>query len=111
MRVSRSTFDGIVSNPPYIIAEAFDDLPPEVRDHEPRVALDGGEGGMHYIEKIIHAGPEYLNRDGWLLMEMDPEQTTKALSMINETGRYGSKRRIKDYSNHYRIVVAQKQGK
>ena len=102
------TFDGIVSNPPYIPSEAFDTLPPEVRDHEPRVALDGGEGGMHYVEKIIRTGPDYLNPEGWLLLEMDPAQTTKALSLIDETGRYGSKRRIKDYSNRYRVVVAQK---
>jgi release factor glutamine methyltransferase len=101
-------FDGIVSNPPYITSEAFDTLPPEVRDHEPRVALDGGEGGMHYIEKIIRTGPDYLNRDGWLLLEMDPEQTMKALSLMDETGRYGTVKRIKDYSHRYRVVVAQK---
>jgi release factor glutamine methyltransferase len=101
-------FDGIVSNPPYIATEAFDGLPPEVRDHEPRVALDGGEKGMLYIEKIIRTGPDFMNPGGWLLLEMDPEQTMKALSLINETGRYGSKRRVKDYSDRYRVVVAQK---
>jgi release factor glutamine methyltransferase len=101
-------FDGIVSNPPYITSEAFDTLPPEVRDYEPRVALDGGERGMLYIEKIIRTGPDYLNPGGWLLLEMDPEQTPKALSLIDETGRYGSKRQVKDYSNRYRVVAAQK---
>ena len=101
------TFDGIVSNPPYVASEAFDTLPPEVRDHEPRVALDGGEGGLHYIEKIIRTGSDYLNPDGWLLLEMDSAQTEKALSLMDETGGYDVKRRIKDHSHRYRIVMAQ----
>ena len=101
-------FDGIVSNPPYVATEDFDGLPPEVRDHEPRVALDGGERGMLYIEKIIRIGPDFMNPGGWLLLEMAPDQTAKALSLVDETGRYGSKRRVKDDSHRYRVVVAQK---
>jgi methylase of polypeptide subunit release factors len=72
------------------------------------LALEGGEGGMLYIEKIIRDGAEYLNTGGWLLIEMDPEQTTEALSMIEDNHRYGTKRRIKDYAHQYRVVVAQK---
>jgi release factor glutamine methyltransferase len=102
------TFDVIVTNPPYIASEAFDALSPEVRDYEPRVALDGGDGGMLYIEKIIRDGTEYLNPGGWLLIEMDPEQTTKAFSLMDENGQYGEKWRIKDYAHQYRIVVARK---
>lgn len=102
------TFDVIVTNPPYISSEAFETLSPEVRDYEPRVALDGGSEGMQYIEKIIGEGAEYLNPGGWLLIEMDPEQTTKALSLMDESGQYGEKRRIRDYANQYRVVLAQK---
>lgn len=47
------TFDIIISNPPYITSEEYNDLAPEVRDYEPRLALDGHEGGMYFIEKII----------------------------------------------------------
>ncbi len=105
------TFDVIVTNPPYIASEAFDTLSPEVRDHEPRVALDGGEGGMLYIEMIIRDGTEYLNPGGWLLIEMDPGQTTKALSLMDENVQYREKRRIKDYAHQYRVVAAQKKTK
>ncbi len=101
-------FDVIVTNPPYIASEAFDALSPEVRDYEPRVALDGGKGGMLYIERIIRDGTEYLNPGGWLLIEMDPGQTTEALSLMDENGQYGEKRRIRDYAHQYRFVVAQK---
>ena len=102
------TFDIILSNPPYIDSDAFDHLAPEVRDHEPRLALDGREGGMFYIEKIIKKGTDYLNPGGWILLEMDPEQTQKALGLIEENNLYGEKKRVKDYSHQYRVVMARK---
>ena len=57
-------FDIIVSNPPYISSEAMDFLPPEVKDHEPRQALDGGEEGMVYIRNIIEQAPKHLTPGG-----------------------------------------------
>jgi release factor glutamine methyltransferase len=101
------TFDIIVSNPPYINSDAMDLLPPEVRDHEPRKALNGGEEGMFYIRNIIKEAPRHLNPGGWLILEMDPEQTTKALALIEENNRYGKKVRHKDYSQLHRVVMAQ----
>jgi release factor glutamine methyltransferase len=101
------TFDIIVSNPPYINPDAMDALPPEVRDHEPKQALDGGEEGMFYIRHIIEEAPKHLNPGGWILLEMDPEQTTKALGLIEEINSYGEKVRVKDYSHHHRVVMAQ----
>jgi len=103
-----SAFDVILSNPPYVASEIFDSLPPEVRDHEPRMALDGREGGMYYIEKIISQGQNYLNSGGWLLLEMDPEQTGQAIELFEKTPNYEEKRRIKDYAHDYRVVMARK---
>ena len=100
-------FDIIVSNPPYIRSDAMDALPPEVRDHEPKQALDGGEEGIFYIRDIIKKAPKYLNPGGWLLLEMDPEQTTKALELMEELKSYENKARYKDYSHHHRVVMAQ----
>jgi release factor glutamine methyltransferase len=102
------TFDVIISNPPYIASEDFDILPPEIRDHEPRVALDGREEGMFFIEKIIQEGSDHLNPSGWLLLEMDPGQITKALKLIENSSGYAGKKCIRDYSNHYRVVMVQK---
>jgi len=101
-------FDLIVSNPPYIAAEEYDSLAPEVRDHEPRQALDGREGGLFFIERIISGGAEFLNPGGWLLMEMDPRQTEKSLELLDKNGHYCDKKRIKDYTQRYRVVIAQK---
>ncbi len=102
------TFDIIVSNPPYISSEAMDSLPPEVRDYEPRQALDGGEEGMVYIRNIIQEAPKHLNPAGWILLEMDPEQTTTAFGLIEANNSYGEKVRLKDYSHYHRVVMAQK---
>jgi len=101
-------FDFIVSNPPYIAAEEYDSLAPEVRDHEPRQALDGREGGFFFIERIISGGAEFLNPGGWLLMEMDPRQTQKSLELFDKNGHYGDKKRLRDYTRRYRVVMAQK---
>lgn len=100
-------FDVILSNPPYIASEAIDCLPPEVRDHEPRLAFDGREEGTFFIEKIIMDAPGYLKPGGWILVEMDPEQISKAVKLIDTSNRYGRKERVKDYSHRYRVLVAQ----
>jgi release factor glutamine methyltransferase len=102
------TFDMIISNPPYVASEEYDDLAPEVRDYEPRLALDGHKGGMYFIEKILKGGPDYLSPGGWLIMEMAPDQTGKALLFAEQINGYGEKMRIKDYSHVYRVVLAQK---
>ena len=86
----------------------MESLSPEVRNHEPRQALDGHEEGMFYIREIIEKGPRMLRLGGWLLMEMDPDQTEKALDLIEADRRYADKKRVKDYSHHYRVVMAQK---
>lgn len=101
-------FDLILSNPPYIPAEAFESLPPEVRDYEPRSALDGHEQGLFCITKILNEAANYLVPGGWILMEMDPEQTPKALKLIEERGQFTDLRRVQDYSRRYRMVMARK---
>lgn len=107
---SSLVFDVIVSNPPYIASDHISLLAPEVRDHEPRSALDGGEQGMRFIKEIIKEAPKYLNAGGWILLEMDPEQTVISMELMDKNNDYIEKRRIKDYSGHYRVVMARKCG-
>jgi len=99
-------FDIIVSNPPYVASEEYNDLPPEVRDYEPRQALDGQENGMYYLEKIIKGAHDFLNPGGWIVLEMASGQTQMALDIMAQTGRYNQDARIKDYSRCYRVVTA-----
>jgi release factor glutamine methyltransferase len=105
---SSTLFDMITSNPPYIPAEAFNALPPEVRYYEPRIALDGHESGMHFITRLIEGGGAYLKPGGWLLIEMDPDQTEKALCLIDSTQPFSFRERLMDYRKRYRLVKAQK---
>jgi len=102
-----ATFDLIVSNPPYVSTEEYEDLPPEVRSYEPRLALDGREGGFYFIREIIERSPDFLNPWGWLLLEMAPGQTGRALELLENIDTFGKKMRIKDYSHRYRVVCAQ----
>ena len=101
-------FDMIISNPPYIAAEALKKLPNEVRFHEPRVALDGREHGMHFIERIIAEAADYLKPGGWILIEMDPDQAEKALGLIDNTQCFSHGERVMDYQKQYRVVRAQR---
>jgi release factor glutamine methyltransferase len=101
-------FDMILTNPPYIPTKALETLSPEVRDHEPRSALDGRDQGMYYVTRILREAAGYLVPGGWILMEMDPEQTPQAIRVIEETGQFTEHRRIQDYSHRYRVVRARK---
>lgn len=101
-------FDFIVSNPPYIATEEFDELYPEVREYEPRLALEGFQNGMHFIKRIISDSAGYLNSRGWLLMEMDPRQMDPSLELLKKTGEYSLQKKVKDYSNKNRVVIAKR---
>jgi release factor glutamine methyltransferase len=105
-----ASFDLLLSNPPYVGKDEFETLPSEVRDYEPRIALDGHEEGLFFIKKILIQGRHFISPGGWILMEMAPEQTEKALELIERMETYGQSQRIKDYSQQYRVVMAQKRG-
>ena len=81
-------FDLIVSNPPYIPTGDLENLQPEVRDFEPRGALDGGADGLDYYRLIIPAAPDYLSPDGLLLFEVGIGQAEAVLALFAGTGRY-----------------------
>ncbi len=66
----RGRFDLIISNPPYIPSADIEGLQTEVKDFEPRIALDGGEDGMDFYRKIAENVPKYINRGGMLIMEV-----------------------------------------
>lgn len=67
-------YDCIVSNPPYIASREVDVLMEEVRDHEPRMALDGGEDGLYFYRKIASQSPKYLKDRGRIFLEIGFDQ-------------------------------------
>ena len=96
-------FDMIVSNPPYIQSGVIDTLMPEVREHEPRVALDGGGDGLLYYRRILAEVPRYLRRGGMLFFEIGYDQG-EAVSRLMEESGFTEIRVIQDYGGLDRVV-------
>ncbi|MGZ3591816.1 MAG: peptide chain release factor N(5)-glutamine methyltransferase [Thermodesulfobacteriota bacterium] len=103
-----AAFDLILSNPPYITRGKIDTLAKEVKDHEPRVALDGGEDGLAFYRRIIPEAHSYLREGGWLLLEVALGQSGIVSGMIDKGGHFLKPESIPDLSGIGRVVKAQK---
>ena len=97
-------FDVIVSNPPYIATKEIETLSPEVRDHEPHMALDGMEDGLFFYRKIVSASKDFLNPEGWLCFEIGYDQGEAVSDMMKKTG-YQEVQVIKDLAGLDRVVI------
>jgi release factor glutamine methyltransferase len=80
-------FDLIVSNPPYIPRARLAELPKSVRDFEPIQALDGGEGGVYFIEKLLRGSNVHLSGHGIMALEIDDESASLLESILKNHGR------------------------
>jgi release factor glutamine methyltransferase len=78
----------IASNPPYIPTGQIEELEPEVRDHEPRMALDGGTEGLDLVRRLVQDAPERLAPGGRMVMELGPGQAPRVREMVEADGRY-----------------------
>lgn len=81
-----ASFDVIVSNPPYIVRAELDELMPEVREYEPRMALDGDEDGLYFYRNIIAQSVNHLNEGGWLYFEIGCGQGKSVCELMEEAG-------------------------
>lgn len=79
-------FDMILSNPPYIPSAVIKTLQPEVREHDPLLALDGKEDGLYFYRKIIEESRNYLQPGGWLIFEIGAEQGEAVSSYLKQNG-------------------------
>lgn len=96
----------ILSNPPYIPRSVIPTLQREVRDHEPMLALDGGEEGLDFYRRIIAEAPDYLSKNGMIFMEIGYDQGAALGRLIAESGEYEFWDIIKDLAGRDRIVKA-----
>ena len=97
------TYDIIVSNPPYIPQDVIEGLMEEVREHEPRMALDGGKDGLDFYRSIIVEGVKHLNVGGWLFFEIGCEQAKDVMDLMRMSGYYEVNCQ-KDYAGNDRVV-------
>lgn len=108
-RTSDRFFDMLVSNPPYIETAVIDTLMPEVREHEPFGALDGGEDGLQFYRRIVAQAPAHLRRGAVLLFEIGCGQGEAVIQLMQEAG-FAEVKVLQDYAGLDRVVYGIKSG-
>ena len=100
------SFDLIISNPPYISSAEIETLAPEVRDFDPRLALDGGADGLSFYRMFAAQAKAFLKPDGKIMLEFGDGQAD-AIKTIFESEKWIVEAVKEDYSQRARILVAQ----
>lgn len=105
----RALFDLVVSNPPYIGDVEFEQLAPEISDHEPRSALlGGGTEGLETILSIIHMAPDFMRAKAHLLIEIGMGQDELLAEKLQSGSGLKELRFLSDYSGVKRVLMAQR---
>ncbi len=108
--VRGQSFDLVAANLPYIPTGDLAGLEPEVREHEPRLALDGGPDGLDLYRKLIPGVPAALAEGGALLVEISPGQARDVADMMLQAGLVGLEV-LSDYSGRDRVVLGRRRVK
>lgn len=104
----KQKFDMIISNPPYIKSSVIPTLQKEVCEHEPLSALDGGESGLDFYERIVSGVGSHMKKGGVLLMEIGNDQGEAVSGLLSRNGEFTSIRVLRDLAQRDRIVFAKK---
>jgi release factor glutamine methyltransferase len=102
--VQGARFDLVTANPPYVTTAEIETLDADVREHEPRLALDGGADGLDLVRAIVDAAPAYLTPGGVLAMEIGADQGPRTAAIFEARG-FEAVRVEKDYGKRDRVVV------
>lgn len=101
----KERYDIIISNPPYIKSSIIEGLMPEVRNYEPKAALDGGADGLWFYREIAKNAPKHLTPHGRILLEIGHDQAESVSSLLN-LNDFTDISVKKDYSGNERIISA-----
>ena len=102
-------FDVLVSNPPYVPTAEIETLAPNVKNHEPHRALDGGPEGLDFIRRIVTEAPIFIKPGGWVLIEFSPEQADAVLALFTQAGSaYDQTAIVNDLSQQPRMLRARR---
>lgn len=105
-RFRKKKFDMILSNPPYVRTRVIAGLQREIRDHEPMLALDGGEDGLDLYRRIVPGAADHLKKEGVLMMEIGWDQKEDLTRLLTEDGRFENIRCVKDLAKLDRVMFA-----
>lgn len=97
-------FDLITANPPYIPSRELESLQPDVRDFEPRMALEGGDDGLAFLRRIVAAAPSHLTPDGGVLAVEVAAGEAPAVAALFEEAGFGGVNVRRDYARIERVV-------
>ena len=100
-------YDILISNPPYIRSAEIEELMEEVREHDPRLALDGHEDGLYFYRRIISEGKAFLKKDGWMLFEIGYDQGEDVWKLMRDNG-FSDVQIIKDLTGLDRVVAGRR---
>lgn len=100
-------YDMIICNPPYITNKDYEGLTPDVQQYEPKRALWAGEDGLDFYRRIAVEAPTYLNKHGYLLLEIGYDQGESVPALLQQSG-FDIEEVKKDYASIDRIVIARK---
>ena len=103
---SKKHFDVIISNPPYIPSYEIKNLSDDVKNFEPKLALDGGKDGLDVIKKVIYKSKYILKSKGILALEIGNDQYFK-VSQILKNNFFRTKYLIKDFKNNIRCILSE----
>ena len=101
--VGDERFDLITANPPYIPQSEAPQLSPDIREHEPHLALFGGDDGLSISARIIREAPRHLRKRGVLAMEVGAGQADEVASLFEKAG-FVEVDKARDYGGHERVV-------
>jgi release factor glutamine methyltransferase len=102
----RGQVNGMLANPPYIPSETVLQLQPEVANHEPHLALDGGADGLACIRQLVAIAPDYLCSGGMWLIEMMIGQAPIVMELLHQQGSYRDIHAYADLAGIERFVMA-----
>jgi len=104
----KDLYDCILSNPPYIASDELEQLMPDVRDYEPRAALDGGPDGLECYRCIVTKAFPYLKPGGHLIFEVGDDQAGRVKQSLQSHGGLDPIEIIQDLSGRDRVVSARR---
>ena len=97
-------FDFIISNPPYIETKVIDSLKEDIKKHEPKLALDGGEDGLDFYRAIIEQSKSYISPEGFIAFEIGYNQAEAVKKIFVKNG-YPNVTVAKDLAGFDRVVI------
>lgn len=107
--VPDDSLDAIVANLPYIPTSECERLPPHIRDHEPRSALDGGEDGLILVRRLVESALPALKDGGLIFLETGCDQARATADLMQTRGYHGTEIR-RDLAGLDRVVLGRKAG-